>query len=143
MSWHLLITSSSSGYQNFKSSTPHHINTSSTEMKITASVIKESYLVNSLIHLHLISPHLHASESSPYYCSNHRSIERSPAFLCANEQTYSTSYPRRPSQVESSPVRHKRHDQSHPSHPSIHPLCRSNLSLCTLNPLSPSAFIYA
>ena len=59
-----------------------HINTSSTQMKIKASVIKESYLLNSLIRLYLMSPHLHASESSPYYCS----IDRSHAHPHSYEQ---------------------------------------------------------
>lgn len=105
-------------------------------MKIKASVIKESYLVKSLIHLHLISPHLHASESSPYYCSIDRSHAHPHSYAQMNRLTR-LLVPG--GQVESSPVRHKRHDQSDPGNPSIHYLeviPRYTRSILYLHPLS-------
>jgi len=142
--WRGIVNNVIIGISKFLNQHTTYIDTSSTRMKIKASVIKESYLVNSLIHLYLMSPHLHASDSSPYYCSIHRSIARSPTFLWANERTHSSSCPWRPSQVKSSPAQTPWPEPPQSSiHPSIHPLIRRNPSLCTLNPLSASAFIYA
>lgn len=121
--WRGIVNNVIIGISKFLNQHTTYIDTSSTRMKIKASVIKESYLVNSLIHLYLMSPHLHASDSSPYYCSIHRSIARSPTFLWANERTHSSSCPWRPSQVKSSPAQTPWPEPPQSSiHPSIHPL---------------------